>query len=263
MKKALLRMLCLGWLLLSAAATFAQSGIGGALSSFNSSSSSRSGSSGEEEGFKRKPKAERDTAFYQGGFLSIDLVPLAKYLTDDSYGLGFQYDINLKARYFPCLEFGFSKMGLTQNLEELWGASFEDEVSITSAGEGAYLKLGMMTPVASTGLRSQNMFFIGFRYAVAYSQYSLLGVPFAGGYWNEPYMRSYINQSSLAHWVELNGGLRVELTPWLSAGWSLRFKKLLGSLNKEWAVSPLIPGFGWRDKPSADLALWINWKLPW
>ncbi len=179
---------------------------------------------------KERPKAEKDSVFFHGSFVGSDLVSDALFFSGGG-ALNIHLDANLRNRVCPCLEFGWSRPSL-------------EKAAATCQSQGFFGKIGVNLPLAYYGPNAENHFFVGARLAFAAFNYDLSQIPFDGGYWGDGYTSTFLNERSSAQWLELTGGMRMQVAGPVSLGWTVRLKKILHTKDGEHSIAPVIPGYG-------------------
>ncbi len=259
---SLRKVLVLGILCLSAIVAMGQSSMGGLTSSLGSAMGSGSQGSSDKP-LKAKPREPKDTICWHGQFVGLNLVPPAKAVFSPNWGIQIQYNCNLYNRFFPVVELGYARLRETRDLADWQAKQFSQTLTTMYRGSGFYGKIGLDVPIAKKGPNANNLFFVGVRYAGATFNYEILTTPFLATYWADAYVMNIVNQHSLAHWLELVAGLRVEITPSISLGWTFTYNHLLGRTNGDMSVASYVPGYGRDENWLPTLGAWFYWHLPW
>lgn len=240
----------------------AQSSLGGIGSSIGSAMGTGSQNT-DEKPIKERPTDPADTIVWHGQFLSMNLVPTVMATFSPNWGVQLQYHCNLYNRFFPAAEFGYAHMRKTRDLAEWQAKQFSQDLTTMYRGSGFYAKIGIDFPIAKKGPDANNLFFVGVRYAGAAFSYEMLTTPFLSTYWSDAYVMNITDQHALAHWLELVAGLRVEITPSISLGWTFTYKHLLGKTNGDKSISSYVPGYGRDENWVPTFGAWFYWRLPW
>jgi hypothetical protein len=107
------------------------------------------------------------------------------------------------------------------------------------------------------------MGFVGFRYGIGFVRRSEAQYTTNDGFGG--ITSGYIPSSNfLAHWIELTGGIRVELIKNIFAGWNVRAKILLNPNSFGDLKPSYISGFGAGDKNTVfDYNVYVGYALRW
>lgn len=187
---------------------------------------------------------------YQGVNIGIELSQPAGLLLSGNGGYSLKADVNLKNKYFPTLEAGLSDFDKSS------------ETGIQFASRGAYFKIGINTPLSVSGLKAENIFYVGLHYAFSAFNYDLKNLTFPGGYWGEYNNNSFENEKATAGWLEGVVGVRVQVFGPISLGWGVQYKSTIHIKNGDHSIPPYIPGYGLNTKPGIGLNAHLYYKLP-
>ncbi|MDI9319731.1 MAG: DUF6048 family protein [Phycisphaerales bacterium] len=145
-----------------------------------------------------------------------------------------------------------------------WGNSSIDYSDLKYKTNNTFLRLGMDKPLfVRKQAQDWGMGFVGFRYALGFvhrdaAQYTTndgLGGIISG---------TIPAADFTAHWMELTGGMRIELVKNVFAGWNVRVKFLLNPTSFGELKPAYITGFGSGDKNTAfDYNVYIGYALRW
>ncbi len=176
----------------------------------------------------------------------VDLSRVAlKYVSDfDQQGFEMSMDAEVKYKYFPTIEGGYSKVAhITETLNY--------------QTDGSYFRFGLDYNMLDYKQRfDRNLFFIGGRYGFsAYSQEITKAV--ISNEWGT-INTSVPSEKLNAHWLEAVIGLRGEIYKNFYLGYTIRVKQIIsraayGDVHPYW-----IPGFG---KGSKSLALGMSYSV--
>ena len=99
--------------------------------------------------------------------------------------------------------------------------------------------------------------FVGIRYSAAPVAYSLSNLQIEDSYWGTTSVENLKNNVVYAGWLEVVGGVRVDLFRGLTMGWSVRLKTLLHTSvsNKEYLW--YVPGYG----KSSGMGVMFNYTI--
>jgi hypothetical protein len=168
--------------------------------------------------------------------LGADLSRAAlKYISDfDQKGFEMSLDGEVKYRYFPTLEGGYSEINQVND-------------SLNYHSDGGYFRIGFDYNMLNYKQRfDRNIFFIGARYGyTSYSQQVLYGE--VSNEWGTINIAGDPEKLN-AHWFEGVIGLRGEILKNLYMGYTIRVKQML--MHSEYGpITPYwIPGFGKANK---------------
>lgn len=186
---------------------------------------------------------------YQGIQLGFELSGPASYFLSDSWGYSVKADINLKNKYFPTIEAGFSDYDKTA----------ESGIHFTSSG--SYVKAGLNIPLSKNGPKNEYMFYGGLHYGFSAFSYNLDNLSFSGDYWGNN-ITSFKDEKSVVGWIEGVAGVRVHVGGPISLGWNVLYKSVLNIKNGDHSNPPYIPGYGLNVKPGAGINVHLYYKLP-
>jgi hypothetical protein len=205
----------------------------------------------QSEEANKKPAQQTDTLIHQLRF-SADA---SKFLSNAL--------VNNKQSYEMALDYYWHKE-LYLVSEAGWGFSKIDYPDLKYTSDNVFMRLGIDKALFERKhVRDWGMAFVGFRYGIAilkrgaaeYTTNDHLGGIASG-------VIPSINYT--VHWLELTGGMRVELLPHLFAGWNMRVKFLMNP-NASGDLKPaFIAGYGAGDKSSAfDYNVYLAYALRW
>lgn len=179
-----------------------------------------------------QPLKAQDTLRTYGPRIGLDLARFIYYFTEPAeIGAEISGDFEIYKNFYPVLELGYSTMSENTDLFDY------------SSG-GSYGRVGLDYNVLPVKDRSvHHVFTVGARYGVSLFSHRTENMYIENQYWGDLILESY--ESTLrGHWIELVGGLKVEVVSNLFLGWSVRYKLLLNK-NMDQKVTPqLIPGYG-------------------
>ncbi len=187
---------------------------------------------------EKKDTTKIDFPLYQGFTVELNIVPLAEKIISNGVSYGFQGNVqfNLKKKYFPVIEIGY-------------GGADKTLLNQTKfSGKGMYEKIGvdfsLMKQKAGTKLLN-NFLLAGLRIGSAQMNYSINNLSFTDNYWGgtNPDI-DYNSITNTKFWVEVTGGIRVEIYKNIIMGWNVQNKRLLGNLSSGNLYPYYIPGYG-------------------
>lgn len=181
-------------------------------------------------------ESKTDTAVYRGLNLKIDLFsPIYTTVSTASQtGLyEFAVNVNLLDKYLPTIEFGYGHCTHTLETAEHY------------TGQGFYTRIGVdFNLMKSKEGTLNNLFFVGARAAMAIQDFSVNNVIIKDEYWGTDDLISYSDVSKFDAWVEVLGGVQVEIYKGFNMGWTIRYKTLITSSDTTNLHPWYIPGFG-------------------
>jgi hypothetical protein len=185
--------------------------------------------------------------------LGIDIMRLAaNSYYNDRYGYEFQSDYYLRNEFYLALEGG-------------WGGSTVDYPDLKYKTTNDFLRVGFNKSVlARDHANDWDMMLIGLRFGAANVSRSDITYIVIDNTWGNTPPQTVKGNPFSAFWLELTGGMRVELVKGLFAGWNFRGKFIMnGKSFKD--LSPLyIAGYGKGDKAgNFDFNLYISYGIRW
>lgn len=185
--------------------------------------------------------------------VGIDVFRLAQnFYLNQSNGYQFAADYLFRKNYYGVIEAGIGK-----------GLVAYEHLQYTTNSYN--IKLGIDKPMLERiAFSDLDHFFFGFRYGLAfgnisdanYSISSILGSPTEG---------IIPERNYVAHWGEMNAGIRVEMIKNWVMGWNFRAKFLLNSSTFNEGVKPIyISGYGSADKATVfDFSIFLLYSIKW
>ncbi len=183
-------------------------------------------------------------ANYRGLRLDLDLASLASNVINNGEKYGYEAGIyvDMKQKYFPALEIGYS------------GADKTSTSGVNYSTKGMYTRLGVdfnLIKPKKDKAPINNIFFAGARLAFSPFKYEYSNLSIQDNYWNQTITHTSKNERTTSVWFEIVAGMRVEITRNIYMGWTVRNKKLLGE-DVPGELSPwYIPGFGVKGEGSS------------
>lgn len=192
--------------------------------------------------FVSAQEKEQTTAFddmYRGFSLHADVLSplMGRSINSGIATAEVQAEVNLQSKYFPTLEGGYGYV--TTMVDD--GSHF--------SSQGPFIRLGLnynlLKRFDKEGKEKivRNFPFVGVRYGMSVMSYNIGDVPLSSNYWNEHTSLNYGRPGVYAGWIEIVGGVRVDIYKGLTMGWSVRLKTALHSsapTSEIWYV----PGYG-------------------
>jgi hypothetical protein len=233
-------------------------------SSLHAQSTRPTGKSPEKDKKKEEPKIE--FPLYNGTYISGDLYGLGgNLLGSDFLSSEVSVDVNLKNKFFPVVEVGY---GTTD--------AWSDNEGIRYKSNAPYFRVGMNFNMMYKK-KTENLFYVGFRYGLSSFKYDVSTPSFTDPIWNEeianPSLEDGIwgGSTSYSHtglkgsmqWFELVVGVRAQIYKNFLMGWSVRMKYRTSSSASEYADPWYVPGFGTYGSSQMGLTYSLIYKLPY
>jgi len=174
----------------------------------------------------------KDTLRTYGPRIGIDLAPFIYYFTEPRIvGAELSVDFEIYKNLYPVLELGYS-------------STSESKETFDYESAGNYARVGIDYNVLPVKDRSEHhVMTVGFRYGISLFKHNSENVLINSDYWGDYISEPYEN-SLRGHWIELVGGIKVEVVSNLYMGWLLRYKFLLNQNMDPVMIPALIPGYG-------------------
>lgn len=177
-------------------------------------------------------ESDLDTLRTYGPRIGIDLVPFFYYFTEPRIvGAEVSVDFEIIKNLYPVFELGFS-------------STSESKETFDYESAGNYARVGFDYNVLPVKDRSEHhVMTVGLRYGISLFKHSSDNVLIYSDYWGDYLSEPYEN-SLQGHWIELVGGIKVEVVSNLYMGWLLRYKFLLNQNMDPVMIPALVPGYG-------------------
>ena len=193
----------------------------------------------------------KETAGHQLCFGADIVHPVMNNYTTDRFGYEFEADYYLRNEFYAIAEGG-------------WGGSTVDYTDLKYTTTNNFFRLGFNKEILTRdNPRDWDMMFFGLRTGFADVKRSNASYIITDSLWgnipgNTP------GKSFSAVWLELVGGMRVELVKGLCAGWTFRGKFIMNGRSFR-DLSPLyIAGYGKGDKnTNFDINVFISYAIRW
>jgi hypothetical protein len=197
------------------------------------------------------PLGAQDTLRTYGPRMGVDLGRFIFYFSNPpERGAEIWADLEVYRNLYPTVELGFSTLS--------------DSIDRSSYSmKGSYVRIGLDYNVLPLKNRSiHHSITAGLRYGTSLFSHSAEGITIPSVFWGDYYIDSYENSMN-AHWLELVGGMKVEVLRNFFLGWTLRYKILLNpQLDPQ--IAPLrIPGYGNGTEDRAfGFTYTVSYKIP-
>lgn len=221
------------------------------MAQFSMGGMSNSSSSIEEEQQRPKVKQFRGDAF-RGLSVHADIgSPIIALLGGNARSYEVQLDINIYRRIYPIFEMGYA----TANKESVSGIVYDAKAPFFRLG----INYGLMKPFKDDeSVRSVKSYpFVGIRYAMSPVTYNISNISISDSYWGTSSVHNFSNNLDYAGWLEVVGGVRVDLFRGLTMGWSVRLKTLLHTAASDKAYVWYVPGYG----KSSGMGVMFNYTI--
>ncbi len=154
------------------------------------------------------------------------------------FNLEAQVDVNLFNRIFPIIEVGY-----TSAHKDIGAAKYHTDAPFFRLGLNYGLLKGYKNDDTERSLRSYP--FLGVRYSFSPMNYKLDNVLISDDYWGGEQVRDFATPLLYAGWLEVVGGVRVDLIGGFTMGWSVRLLAALHtSKNVQKSALWYVPGYG-------------------
>ena len=198
----------------------------------------------EEEEQEQRPKIKQFQGnVFRGLSIHADVgMPIISLLGGYARSYEMQIDVNLYRSIYPIFEFGYA----TAKKEAISGIVYDTKAPFFRVG----LNYSLLKPFKDDGNeRSVKSYpFVGVRYAMSPIMYNLLNVEITDEYWGTTAVEDFRNNVKYAGWLEVVGGVRVDLFKGLTIGWSVRLKTLLHTTAPDESYVWYVPGYGKSSK---------------
>lgn len=143
--------------------------------------------------------------------------------------------LSLHNRFFPVLELGMSN-----------AYSKPAQMNYTyKSGLAPYFKIGMDYNIIYNNDSKYQLYAL-VRYGLSHFSYSIQDVTINEGYWQESDQVSIPIQKSTTGYLELGAGMVVNLWGPLSAGWNIKYHRVLHHSAEKYGSPWNVPGYGVR-----------------
>jgi len=151
--------------------------------------------------------------------------------------LEFHADINLFDKIFPIIEGGFGSISAVMPN----GSSFRTAAPFFRLGLNYCLLNNTTKEGTPKIIRSYP--FLGVRYGFSVIPYQIDNVHITSGYWGEGETLNYHSAGAFGGWLEIVGGVRVDIKGGFTMGWNVRLKTLFHA-PKDKTKLWFAPGYG-------------------
>lgn len=185
--------------------------------------------------------------------LGIDLVRLgSNYYYTDRKGYEFQADYYLKNEFYLAAEGG-------------WGNSTVNYTDLKYTSSNSFIQLGFNKSIlARDGWKDWDMMMMGLRAGFAPISRSSVSYIVVDSVWGNTPTETLPGKNYNAFWLELTGGMRVEIFKGLYAGWNLRGKFIMNGKSFRELAPLYIAGFGRGDKGANFIFnVYLSYGIRW
>jgi len=184
--------------------------------------------------------------------LGIDIFhPVINHFIGDQAGYEFAADYYLRNEYYLAAEGG-------------WGSANVNYPDLQYNTTNNFLRFGFNKSILTRNkLNDWDMMLIGLRLGFANITRSAAYYTVTDSLWGNS-DSTHAGKSFVAYWIEITGGMRVELLKNFFAGWNIRGKFMLNGMSFK-DLSPLyIAGYGRGDKNSNfDFNVYLSYAIRW
>lgn len=182
--------------------------------------------------------------------IGIDALSASRNLWEKDFtGLDIQADYRLNKSWYAAVEAGFVN-------------KYKDEDRLDFTTKGFYIRIGADKNVYKNWLDMNNMIYVGGRYGFSMFEQQLHSYEIVtqGDYLDNLTAYPNTTYSTLsAHWLELVGGMKAEISKNLFLGMSFRLHGLLYQKQPDQFENLYIPGFG--KKYSGNIGASFNYSI--
>jgi hypothetical protein len=183
--------------------------------------------------------------------VGVDLwEPLMRVLGSHNGATSAWVELSLHNRYKPYFEFGMSTSADTPS-----GSNFT-----YSAPLRPFFKLGMNYNFMFNSI-SDYQFYAGLRYGLTFFNYRYTDVTVENSYWDLTVHPDFPTTNSTTGFVEFAIGVKVKLVGPLSAGWSLKYHRIVHHSAEPNGAALYVPGFG-KHNSSLGVSVSLIYTLP-
>ncbi|MBP1677887.1 MAG: hypothetical protein H6Q20_2446 [Bacteroidetes bacterium] len=186
---------------------------------------------------KNTPADTVKVDLFNGFRVDIDAVPVISGLLGNKETFSYEAALQayIKNKYYPVIELGYAGANKTTDAE----ANFKTN--------GMFGRIGVDINLIKSKkgvTQTDNMALLGIRFGYSGFKYTLANVIITDDYWDESTVHNYNNIRSRKAWFELSGGMRVEISPNIFMGWTVKYRNLFKK-PETGTISPwFVPGFG-------------------
>ena len=217
---------------------------------FSGMGNSSSNSGGEQSQGPNVKQFQGDA--FRGLSIHADIgSPIISLLGGYARSYEVQLDVNLYRRLYPIFEIGYA----TAKKEAMSGILYDTKAPFFRVG----LNYGLLKPFRDDGSeRSVKCYpFVGLRYACSPVTYNISNIEIKDEYWGTSIVEDLKNNLEYTGWLELVGGVRVDLYKGLTMGWSVRMKTLLHTSASDKTYIWYVPGYG----KSSGMGIMFNYTI--
>lgn len=183
--------------------------------------------------------------------VGVDLWPALGRALGQKQGLGGLWcRLSLHNRYFPTVEAGVSSAATTPS-----GMNFTYRQKLAP-----YFKVGMDYNFFYNSNPNYQIYAL-LRYGITRFSYDVTDAALSNGYWQDHETVDFPRQTTTTGYLELGAGILVHLTGPLSAGWNIRYHRVLHRSAEPYGEPWAIPGYGTR-MSSLGVQLSLVYTIP-
>lgn len=184
--------------------------------------------------------------------IGIDVTrPVINYLADDHKSYEFEADYYFKKELYFVAEGG-------------WGEAHITDTNLNYDSKNSFFKIGInKCMLARISKKDWDMAFIGVRYGVGLIQRGKASYTVDDLIWGKV-SGTKEAKNFTGHWVEITGGVKVELYKGIYAGWNIRGKFLMNPKAFKELAPAYVAGYGKGDKNSVfDFNFYLSYAIRW
>lgn len=186
---------------------------------------------------------------YNGVYLGIDIAGPAMKLFGTRYlQTEASVDVNLLNRFFPVLEAGYGAI------------DSHNDNGLGYKTAAPFFRLGMNYNFKFKQ-KSESHFYAGVRYGFSAMSYDVSSTNLKDEIWGGALDFNRTGLAATANWVELVGGIRVQIYRRFLMGWSFRWKSRIKITEHEDSTPWYVPGYGYNNPSSFGFTYSLIYKF--
>lgn len=205
---------------------------------------------------KREKRVLLDPAF-RGFSVNFDIASPFMGLVFDKNVVNVEAfaDVNLYNIFFPVFEIGYGSIDQTI----VNGANYSASAPFWRIGMDFNI-IGVPDTKYEIG-HLKHYAYAGVRYGMSIIDYHMSDVPYYDDFWNEPQLFNYSGIGTYTGWLELVGGIRIDVAYGLTMGWSVRFRSLFHTSAPGKEYLWYVPGYGNASKTNFNFTYSIGYTF--
>ena len=183
--------------------------------------------------------------------VSVDLWPALNRAFRSGHGIvGFGAQVSIHNRYFPTFEAGISS---ARSTPDGMNYSFRSPVA-------PYFKIGMDYNFLYNSNSDYKVFAL-VRYGLSSFDYRFTDVTLGSSYWDQSQTINFPWRHTTSGYIEAGAGLQVKIVGNLSAGWTVRYHRIIHHSSQPNGSPWAVPGFG-QVNGSLGISLSLTYTFP-